>query len=103
MITKMILRGSSHYASQVKRSLSKLLSRGERKNPFKYIMNLLLLDFEYFIQKKFHLSAIVLVPFLVGPNSCQEAKFFMPKVPKSIAMNTLEAFHLWSLATNVKA
>ena len=58
------LRGSSLYA-QVERSLPKLLLRGEGKSPLKYIMSVLLLDFEYFIEKQFHLLTRVWV-FILG-------------------------------------
>ena len=47
-----MLRDSLHYVGQVERLLPKLLSRGEKRSPLKKIMNVLLLDFKYFIEKK---------------------------------------------------
>ena len=52
------LRGSSHYATQAEGSLSKL-SKGEGRSPLKYIMSVLLPDFEYFIEKMIGLLAKV--------------------------------------------
>ena len=48
-----VIRGSSHYAAQVKRSLPKLLSRGEGRSLLKYIMSVILSDYEYCIEKRF--------------------------------------------------
>ena len=58
--------GLSHYAAQVERLLPKLLSRGEGRSPLKYIMSVLLFDFEYFIEKMFGLSTRVWVSILGG-------------------------------------
>ena len=55
-----LVRGSSHYVVQVERLLFKLL-QGKGRSPLKYIMSVLLLDFEYFILKKFDLLARVWV------------------------------------------
>ena len=60
------VRGSLHYAAQVERLLPKLLSRGEGRSPFKYIMSVCLLNFEYFIEKNFHLSTRVWISILGG-------------------------------------
>ena len=39
-----------------------------------------------------------------NPNSCQEVKLLAPKCAKECCnVGTLEASHLWSLATSVKA
>ena len=59
-----LLRGSSHYVGQVERSLPKLLSRGEGRSPLKYIINVLLSNFEYLIEKKFHLVTRLWVSIL---------------------------------------
>ena len=80
------VKGSSHYAGQVERLLSKLFSRGEGRNPLKYIMSVLLLIFEYFIEKSFTSQLEFGFPFLEDPNSCQEAKLLAPKVPKNATM-----------------
>ena len=79
-------KGSSHYAIQAKRPLSKLLSRGEGRSSLKYIMSVLLSNFEYFIKRKFGLLTRVWISFLVCPNPCQEYKLLAPKVPKSAIM-----------------
>ena len=95
-------RGSSQYAAKVERSLPKLTSRGEGKSPLKYIMNILLLDFEYFIEKKFHfltrvsilgVSKLLLRGQTLGAKSAQ----------KCCHVGTLEAVYLSSLVTNMKA
>ena len=81
--------GSLHYDVQIERSLPKFLLRGEGRSSLKYIMSVLLSIFEYFVEKKFHLSTRVWVsnfPFLVCPNSCREAELLTPKVPKNVAM-----------------
>ena len=59
--------GFSYYAAKVERLLSKLLSRGEGRSALKYIMNALLSDFEYLIEKKFHLSTRVWISILSEP------------------------------------
>ena len=61
------LTTSSHLISQAERPNPKFLSRGEDKSPLKYIINVLLSDFEYFIEKKFGLSTRVWVSVLEGP------------------------------------
>ena len=66
MITTSI-RASSHLAGQAERPNSKLLSKGEDRSPLKYIISVLLSDFEYFIEKKFGLSTRVWVSILEGP------------------------------------
>ena len=58
---------SSHLASQSREAKPKLLSRGEDRSPLKYIINVLLSDSEYFIEKKFGLSTRVWVSLLGGP------------------------------------
>ena len=80
------IRGFSHYAAQTKKPLSKLLLRGERRSPLKYIMSIFLSNFEYFIEKMFGLYTRIWISFLVCPNSCQEAKLLVPKMPKSASM-----------------
>ena len=50
---------SSHLASRTERPNPKLLSRGEDRSSLKYIINVLLSDSEYFIDKKFDLSTRV--------------------------------------------
>ena len=57
----------SHLVSQAKRPNSKFISRGEDRSPLKYIINVLLLDFEYFIEKKFGLSTRVWISVRGGP------------------------------------
>ena len=98
-----MLRGSSHYAAQVERQLPKLLSRGEGRNPLKYIMSVLLSDFEYFIEKSSVSQLEFGFPFSVCPNSCREVELLAPKVPISCHVGILKAFHFWSLATSMKA
>ena len=58
------IRGLSYYVARVKRSSPKLLLRGEGRSPLKYIMSVFLLDFEYFIEKKFLLLLRVWVSIL---------------------------------------
>ena len=74
---------SSHLASQAERPNPKLLSKGEDRSPLKYIINVLLLDSEYFIEKRFGFLARVWIFFLEDQNSCREVK---PLAPKSAAM-----------------
>ena len=52
---KYIMMGSLHLAGQVERSLSKILLRGGGRSLLKYIMSVLLSNFECFIKKKFSL------------------------------------------------
>ena len=56
------IRSSLHYIVQVERLLPKLLSGSERRSLLKYIINTLLSDFEYFIEKVFGLSTRVWIP-----------------------------------------
>ena len=87
-----ILRASLHMAGQIERPNPKLLSRGEDKSS------------EYFIEKKFGLSTRVWVSVLVGPKLLSRGQTLGAKsVKKCCHVSTLEAFHLWSLATSVKA
>ena len=74
------LRASSDLAGQAERPNPKLLSKGEDRSPLKYIINVLLSNSKYFIEKKFGLSTRVWVSVLEGP------KLLAPKVPKSAAM-----------------
>ena len=90
-------RGSSHYAGQVERSLPKHLSRGEGRSSLKYIMSVILLDFEYFIENKFHLSTRVWVSILGGPKLLLRGQILGAKSAKKCChVGTLETFHLWS-------
>ena len=61
------IMASSHLASEAKRPNPKLLSRGEDRSQFKYIISVHLSDSEYFIEKKFGLLTRVLVSILGGP------------------------------------
>ena len=99
-----LLRGSSHYTSQVKRLLPKLLSRGEGRSPLKYIMSVLLSYFEYFIEKKFHLSTRVWV-FILGESKLlpRGRTLGAKSAKKCYHVRILEAFHFWSLVINMKA
>ena len=91
-------------AGQVKRPNPKLLSRDEDKNSLKYIINVFLLDFEYFIEKKFGLLTRVWVSILGGPKLLSRGQTFGAKsIKKCYYVVTLEAFHLCSLAISVKA
>ena len=49
------LTASSHLAGRTEGPNPKLLSRGEDRSSLKYIINVLLSDSEYFIEKKFDL------------------------------------------------
>ena len=62
-----IFKGSSHYATQVERPLCKFLLRSKGRSPLKYIMSVLLLDFEYFIEKKLCLLTRVWLSILGVP------------------------------------
>ena len=98
-----LLRGSSHYAAQVERLLPKLLSRGEGRSPSKYIMSVLLSEFEYFIEKKFHLLTKVGIFILGGPKLLSQGRILGAKSDaKCCHVGTLEAFHFWSLTTTPK-
>ena len=61
------LRPSSDLAGQAKRPNPKLLSKAEDRSPLKYIISVLLSDYEYFIEKKFGFSIRVWVSVLEGP------------------------------------
>ena len=70
----------------------------------KYIMSVLLSHFEYFIKEKFHLSTRVWVSILEGSKFLPRGQTLDAKsVKKCYHVGILEAFHLWSLATSVKA
>ena len=73
-------------AGQVKRPNAKLLSRGEKRSPLKYIISVLLSDSEYFIEKSLASRLEFGFLFLKDPNSSREVKLLAPKVPKSAAM-----------------
>ena len=96
-------RDSSHYAAQAYRPSPKLLSRGEGRSPFKYIMSVLLSHFEYFIEKMFNLSVRVWVSILGVPKLLPRGQTLDAKSTKKCChVGTLEAFHLRILATSVK-
>ena len=101
------LRASSHLTGRTERPNAKLLSRGETNSPevtLKYIISVLLLDFEYFIEKKFDLSTRVWVSVFDAPKLFSRGQTLGAKNAKKCChVGTLEAFHLWSLATSVKA
>ena len=94
---------SSHLAGRTERPNPKL-SRGEDKSSLKYIISVLLSNSEYFIEKSLTSRLEFGFPFSMHPNSSQEAKLLVPKSAKKYChVDTLKAFHLWSLATSVKA
>ena len=104
VIRKVIMRASSHLASRIERPNPKLLSRGEDKSSLKYIINVFLSNFEYFIEKKFDLSTRVWVSVFDAPKLFSRGQNLGAKsTKKCYHVGTLEAFHLWSLATSVKA
>ena len=74
---------SSHLAGQADRPNPKLLSKGEDRSPLKYIISVLLSDFEYFIEKKFGLSTRVWVFVLGGPKPLSRVQTLSAK---SVAM-----------------
>ena len=95
---------SSHLTGQAERPNPKLLSRDEDKSPLKYIFSVFLLDSEYFIEKKFGLSTRVWISILGGPKLLLRGQTLGAKSARKYChVGTLEAFHLWSLATTVKA
>ena len=95
---------SSHLAGQAERPNPKLLSRGKDRSPLKYIINVLLLDSKYFIKKKFGLSTRVWISVLGGPKFLSRGQTLGTKSAKNyFHVGTLEAFHLWSMVTSVKA
>ena len=74
------------------------------KSSLKYIVTVLLSDFEYLIEQKFGLSTRVWVSVLGGPKLLSRGQTLGAKsAKKCYHVGTLEAFHLWSLATSVKA
>ena len=64
-------------------------------------MNVLLLDFEYFIEKMLGLSTRVWVSIPSVPKLLPKVQTFGAK--KCNHVGTLESFHLWTLGTSVKA
>ena len=99
-----LYRASTHLAGQTERLNPKLLSRGEDKSPLKYIISVFLSDFEYFIKKKFGLLTRVWISILGRPKLLSRGQTLGAKSAKKCChVDTLEAFHLWSLATSVKA
>ena len=91
-------------AGQVERQNPKLLSRGEDGSPLKYIISVILSDSKYFIEINFGLSTRVWISVLGGPKLLSRGQTLGAKsVKKCYHVGTLEAFHLWSLATSVKA
>ena len=99
------LTASSHLAGQTERPNPKLLSRGEDKSSLKCIINVLLSDSEYFIEKKFDLSTRVWVSIFDAPKLFSRGQPLGTKSAKKCChVGTLEAFHLWSLSkSSVKA
>ena len=101
---KFLLTASSHLAGQAERPNPKLLSRGEDRSPLKYIISVLLSNSEYFIEKNFGLLTRVWVSVLGGPRLLSRGQTLGAKSAKKCChVGTLEAFHLWTLATSVKA
>ena len=99
-----IFRASSHLAGRTERPNPKLLSRGEDRSSLKYIINVLLLDSEYFIEKKFDLSTRVWVSIFDAPKLFSRGQTLGAKsAQKCYHVGILEAFYFWSLATSVKA
>ena len=89
-------------AGQVKRLNPKFLSRGEERSPLKYIISVLLSDSEYFIEKKFGLSTRFWISVLEGSKLLSRGQTLGAKsAKKCYYVGTLEAFHLWSLATTL--
>ena len=98
------VRAPAYLAGQTERSKLKLLSRGEERSPLKYIINVLLSDFEYFIKKKVGLSTRIWISILGKPKLLSKGQTFGTKSAKNYChVGTLETFHLWNLATSVKA
>ena len=94
---------SSHLAGWTERPNPKLFSRGEDRSSLKYIINVLLSDSEYFIEKKFDLSTRIWVSVFDAPKLFSRGQTLDAKSAKKCChVGTLEAFHLWSLATSVK-
>ena len=103
-LPKPLVRASSHLAGRTKRPNPKLLSRGEDRSSLKYIINVFLSDSEYFIEKNFDLSTRVWISIFDAPKLFSRGQTLGTKNAKKYChVGTLEAFHLWSLATSVKA
>ena len=99
-----VVTASSHLVDRTKRPNPKLLSRGEDISLLKYIMSVLLSDYEYFIEKKFDLSTRVWIFVFDAPKLFSRGQTLGAKSAKKCChVGTLETFHLWSLATSVKA
>ena len=98
------IRASSHLADRTERPNPKHFSKGEDRSSLKYIISVLLSDSEYFIEKKFDLLIRVWISIFEAPKLFLRGQIFGAKsAKKSCHVGTLEAFHLWNLATNVKA
>ena len=98
------LMASSHLAGQAHRQNPKLLSRVKDRSLSKYIISVLLSDSEYFIEKKFGLSTRVRISILREPKLLSRGQTLGAKSAKKYChVSTLEAFHLWSLGSSVKA
>ena len=66
-------------------------------------MNVFLSDFECFIEKELHLSTRVWISILDVPKLLLRGQTLRTKSAKKYYhVGTVEAFHLWSLAINVK-
>ena len=93
-----ILRGLFTLGRPSREVVAQTLLERWRRSSLKYNMGILLSNVEYFIEKQFHLSIRVWISILKEPNSCREAKFLVPKVPKVpkkyYHIDTLEIFHL---------
>ena len=77
---------SLHLAGQAERPNPKLLPRGEKRSPLKYVGNVLLSDSKYFSEKSLASQLKFEFMFLEDQNSCREVKLFVQKVSKSAAM-----------------
>ena len=98
------LPASSHLVGRTERPNPKLHSKGEDRSSLKYIISVLLSDSKYFIEKKFDLSTRVWVSVFDAPKLFSRGQTLGAKSAKKCChVGTLEAFHLWSLATIVKA
>ena len=98
------ITASSHLVGRTERPNPKLLSRGEDRSSLKYIISVLLSNSEYFIEKKLDLSTRVWVSVFDAPKFFSRGQTLGAKSAKKYChVGTLEAFHLWSLATSVKA
>ena len=80
-----MLRASSDLAGQAERPNPKL-SKGEDRSPLKYIISVLLSDFEYFIEKRFGLLTRVWVSVLEGSKLLSRGQILGAKSVKSAAM-----------------